>query len=48
MSLRLMNNAAALENVLRQKILLILYLTTELQGPPPISVNYKDFGNMKL
>lgn len=43
-----MNNAAALENVLRQKILLILYLTTEFQGPPPISVIYKDFGNTKL
>lgn len=46
-SFRLMNNAAALENVFKQKILLI-YLTTEFQGPLPTSVIYKDVGNPKL
>lgn len=45
-SFRLMNNVAALENVFKQKILLI-YLTTEFHGPLPTSVIYKEVGNTK-
>lgn len=43
MSLRLMNNAAALENAFGQKILLILHLTTRSSRALP---HYQSFAKM--
>lgn len=47
-SFRLMNNAAALENVFEPKILVTLSHSKELQGPPPTLAVHMDAEETKL
>lgn len=47
-SFRLMNNAAALEDVFKQKMLLTLSPHKVFQRPPATSVIYRDVGSTTL